>query len=451
MGAVGAVLVLVAIYLVTQLEVDLDPRPLGSRQDIAELAQRGDVNIIFILVDTLRADRLRTYGYERPTSPGIDYLAESGVRFANHRAQSSWTKASMASLWTAIHPARTKILRYPDGVADEAETAAELLQEDGFTTAGIWRNGWVAPNFGFRQGFDLYQNPFVGQAPRNLRREARAGRIDGTDIDLVYAAAEFLRTHRDQRFMLYLHMMDVHQYVSIEELAQFGNDYSDFYDNSILWVDQQIRELVKTLQDLSLREKTMLVIASDHGEAFGEHGREGHARDLYAETTQTPFIISFPFRLDPGIVVASGSENVDIWPTLLDLVGVAGFSEADGSSLVPQLLDDATSQEHDEDFAQLDGTWGQIESDPRPIVAVREGPFRLIHRIDDSRPDELYDLESDPGEHLSVAEANPEVTARLRERAQRHFEQDPAWESSMSLDLEEMDLGQLRALGYVIK
>jgi arylsulfatase A-like enzyme len=198
MGAVGAVLVLVAIYLVTQLEVDLDPRPLGSRQDIAELAQRGDVNIIFILVDTLRADRLRTYGYERPTSPGIDYLAESGVRFANHRAQSSWTKASMASLWTAIHPARTKILRYPDGVADEAETAAELLQEDGFTTAGIWRNGWVAPNFGFRQGFDLYQNPFVGQAPRNLRREARAGRIDGTDIDLVYAAAEFLRTHRDQ-------------------------------------------------------------------------------------------------------------------------------------------------------------------------------------------------------------------------------------------------------------
>jgi arylsulfatase A-like enzyme len=200
-----------------------------------------------------------------------------------------------------------------------------------------------------------------------------------------------------------------------------------------------------------LRDKTILVIASDHGEAFGEHGREGHARDLYVETTRTPFIISFPFRLDPGIVVETSSENVDVWPTLLDLVGVAGFSEADGRSLVPQLLDDATSREHDEDFAQLDGTWGQIETAPRPIVAVREGPFRLIHRIDDSRPDELYDLESDPGERVSVAEANPEVTARLRERAQRYFEQDPAWESSMSLDLDEMDLGQLRALGYVIK
>ena len=175
MVIIALVLAMVGTYLATQLEVDIDPRPLGTQRDIAELAERDDVNIVFILIDTLRADRLGTHGYERDTSPGMDYLASSGVRFNAHRAQSSWTKCSMASLWTGILPARTKILRYPDGVAEEAETAAELLQEDGFVTAGLWRNGWVAPNFGFRQGFDLYQNPFVGQAPQELRRERRAG------------------------------------------------------------------------------------------------------------------------------------------------------------------------------------------------------------------------------------------------------------------------------------
>jgi arylsulfatase A-like enzyme len=451
-GAVAvAILALIALYIGTVTEVYVDPRPDGTLEDLRALAGRDDVNVLFILVDTLRADRLGIHGYERDTSPGLDYLAESGVRFARHRAQSSWTKASMASLWTGLYPARTKVLRYPDAVSPEARTPAEILQEAGFVTGGIWRNGWVAPNFGFQQGFDLYQKPHVRQAPAELRREARAGRIDGTDIDLVFSAIEFLRVHRDQRFMLYLHLMDVHQYVSVEELAIFGTDYSDAYDNSILWVDRQIRELIRALEDLDLRERTLVVVASDHGEAFGEHGREGHARDVYTEVTHTPFILSLPFILEPGVVVEAGSQNVDVWPTILDLLGLSPLEQADGRSLLPEILGEANGSRPDEDIAQLDGTWGQVAKDPLPIVAIREGDYRLVHRIDDSRPDELYDLSTDPGERESIAADRPEVAARLRERARRHYELPGAWSSAPTVELNEMDLGQLRALGYAIE
>jgi arylsulfatase A-like enzyme len=445
-----AIAVLVALYIGTVLDVYIDPRDEKTIEAVRGFAGRDDTSVVFILVDTLRADRLGTYGYERDTSPGLDYLAETGVRFARHRAQSSWTKTSMASLWTGIYPARTKVLRHSDALSSEAQTPAEIFQQNGFVTGGIWRNGWVAPNFGFQQGFDLYQKPHIRQAPAELRREARAGRIDGTDIDLVLSAIEFLRVHRDQRFMLYLHLMDVHQYVTVEELAIFGTDYSDAYDNSILWVDQQIRELIRALEDLELRERTLVVVASDHGEAFGEHGREGHARDVYSEVTHTPFILSFPFILEPGIVVDSGSENVDVWPTLLDLVGLPGLELADGRSLVPDILGEGNGAP-DEDIAQLDATWGQISKDPLPMVAIRQGDYRLVHRIDDSERDELYDLSADPREQENIVVDMPELTAQLRERARSHYELPAAWGSTPTVELNEMDLGQLRALGYVIE
>ena len=126
-----------------------DPRPIGSSQQILALAKRADTNLLFILIDTLRADRLGCYGYSRDTSPTLDYMASTGVRFARQLAQSSWTKCSMASLWTGLNPIRTGIVRSQHAAPPEATLPAEILRAEGFRTAGLWRNGWVAPNFGF--------------------------------------------------------------------------------------------------------------------------------------------------------------------------------------------------------------------------------------------------------------------------------------------------------------
>jgi glucan phosphoethanolaminetransferase (alkaline phosphatase superfamily) len=124
-----------------------DTRKLGTLEDVASLSDRDDLNVVFVLIDTLRADRMGSYGYERATTPVLDYFAARGLRFAEHRAQSSWTKTSMASLWTGLYPQRTDVLTYQDTVAAAATLPAEIFQSAGFETVGIWRNGWVAPNF----------------------------------------------------------------------------------------------------------------------------------------------------------------------------------------------------------------------------------------------------------------------------------------------------------------
>ena len=451
----AAAFAMVAVFIFSQVRIVSDPRPLGSVADIASLSQRSDLNVLFVLIDTLRADRLSGYGYERETSPNIDRLAASGVRFAHNLSQSSWTKSSMASLWTGLYPARTGVLRFAHAVPPQARMPAETLREAGFRTAALWRNGWVAPNFGFNQGFEFYTSPRPGPVPPKLRRENPSIQLPGTDLDIVRSADEFLLSYgKGERWLLYLHLMDAHQYVSDEESARFGTSYSDIYDNSIHWVDRNIGALLASLARHGLLERTLIVLASDHGEAFGEHGTEGHARNLYGEVTETPLILSFPFRLEPGLVVRSATENVDIWPTVLDLLDLPPLVRADGRSLVAEIEAAARGadlvREDDPRFAQLDRTWGRTRASPQPVVAVTEGRYRGIHYATEPEQFELYDLEQDPEEQSNAAPDHPAVAARLRARVDAHLaEAEPPWEGGApEVELDDLMLQQLRALGY---
>jgi choline-sulfatase len=435
-------------------EVDLsfDNRPLGTAEDIAALADRDDLNVLFILIDTLRADRLSAYGYERPTSPVLDYVAGTGLRFDRHRAQSTWTKTSMASLWTSLYPQRTDVLTHKDAVSPEARMPAEVFSDAGFATVGIWRNGWVAPNFGFNQGFEIYLTPKPAQAPAAMRTKPIAGRINGTDIDAVYSATEFLRVNQDRRFFLYVHLMDVHQYITIEETALFGTSYSDAYDNSIRWEDQQVGEILAELYRTDIAKKTLVVIVSDHGEAFGEHGSEGHARDVHQEVTNTPFIIGFPFRLDPGMVITHPTQNVDVMPTIYELLGMAPPDLTDGKSRVGWLKGDHTPDFPDRDFSHLDRSWGKTDKPANPVVAVREGGYRLIHDVNQPDRDQLYDVRSDPAESIDIASDAPGILQTLRTSVDGYLNLVPAWEGGApEVELDEMSLRQLRALGYSIE
>ena len=129
-----AALIAIAVYVASMVEIrsaDDDGRPVGTVMDIEALSTRDDVNVLFILIDTLRADRLGSYGYTRDTSPVMDRLADSGIRFARHLAQSSWTKCSMASLWTGLLPARTGITRFNHALPAEAEMPAEIFRVPG--------------------------------------------------------------------------------------------------------------------------------------------------------------------------------------------------------------------------------------------------------------------------------------------------------------------------------
>jgi len=450
-----AAIALIVGGVALQLDIRTNPRPLGGADEIASLASRDDLNLLFVLIDTLRADRLSAYGYDRETSPNIDALAATGVRFAENLSQSSWTKCSMASLWTGSYPARTGVTRAPQAVSDQARMPAEILRDAGFRTFAIWRNGWLRPAFGFSQGFEVYHSPRATPVPASVRRERPSASIIGTDQDTAFSAMEFLRSHGDEHWFLYLHLMDVHQYVYDADSARFGDTYSDIYDNAIHWTDRVLGSVIEQLDARGLREKTLIVLAADHGEAFGEHGREGHARDVYGEVTTTPLILSFPFRLEPGAVVESQTANVDLWPTLLDLLGLPPFADADGRSRRPEILAavrgapaPAAEEPH---YAHIDQTWGRSERKPSPMVAVTDGSYRLIRRAGDA-PAELFDRSADRSEQVDLASERPEVLARMTALAEAYLAQEPAeWAGDSDVEIDPQELEQLRALGYQVE
>jgi arylsulfatase A-like enzyme len=451
--AIGGALLLVAISVWLQIDVRRDARPLGTFADVEALHERDDLNVLFVLIDTLRADRLSAYGYERETSPHIDALAASGVRFARQASQSSWTKCSMASLWTGLYPQRTGVTRSPQALPGDALMPAEILRDAGYKTFAIWRNGWISPRFGFDQGFEVYHSPRAQPLPPSLRRERPTVGVSGTDQDLVLSAVEFLRSHRQERWFLYLHLMDVHQYVYDESSALFGTSYSDAYDNSIRWVDRVLAGLINEIDARGLRDRTMIVIASDHGEAFGEHGREGHARDVYGEVTTTPFIVSFPFRLEPGIVVDTPTENVDLWPTLLDILALPPLETTDGRSRYPELAAAAAGATLETPatpgFAHIDQSWGRTQEAPHPMVAVRRGSYRLVHRTANDTT-QLFDVSSDPREQRDVGDDHPEVRDELMALVTAYLEREPVWQAGDDVELGEQELEELRALGYAV-
>jgi arylsulfatase A-like enzyme len=449
-------IVALALCACEKPEAGNDPRPVvreNPMQAIRALAARDDMNLLFVVVDTLRADRLGLYGYPRPTSPSMDYLGLSGgIVFRNHHAQSSWTKCSMASLWTALYPVRSGVLRAQDGIPSDARLPAEILREAGFRTAGLWRNGWVNPSFGFGQGFESYSKPRPAPVPQSVRRENPTALSVGTDLDVVLGALTFLRIYGHERWFLYLHWMDLHEYLYDADSARFGTSYSDIYDNSILRVNLVLEKLIGHLAAEGYLENTVVVIASDHGEAFGEHGLEGHARNVYNEVTHVPLILVLPFRLEAPLLIGARTENVDIWPTLFELFGLPAMQDVDGISALP-LIETALARKGREPrrqsgFAYLDQAWGRTRSPPWPLLAVSDGSLRLYHQSGSPQDDELYDLARDPREQRDLRADRPDEAARLRTIADAHLRGKPPWGAAPQLELDEMELNNLRALGY---
>jgi arylsulfatase A-like enzyme len=452
----GAALLVLAA-LASMVRIEPAARSAGDLEDLLRLRERDDLNVVFVLVDTLRADHLSSYGYARKTSPFMDELAANGVRFANVRAQSSWTKTSMASLWTGTFPVRNGVLEYSDGMPESLQVAAEVFQKAGYRTGGIFRNGWVAPNFGFGRGFDVYVRPGPTQRQGVESKNPSGHALPGTDYDVTTAAVEFFRGHAKERFFLYLHYMDVHQYLYEEASALFGAQYVDAYDNAIHWTDRNVSLLFKGLNELDLLDRTVVVIASDHGEGFYEHGSEGHGRNLYAEVTTTPWILSLPFNLEGGVTVEPWVRNVDIWPTVLELLGLPPLPQAQGRSLVPLIERSARGEAidgsaPDVDLAYLNRYWGRVNVSGRPTATLTRDGHRLILDLCDSMPPELFDLKNDRTEQKNVAATEPERLAALKAELLKHLAEDEgAQAKTTEVTLDEFRLEQLKALGYVIE
>ena len=283
----------------------------------------------------------------------------------------------------------------------------------------------------------------------------------GTDESVIEAAIEFLRLSGQQRWFLYLHLMDLHEYIYDEESALFGSTYSDIYDNSIRWTDGVDRASARVASpSCGQLEKTLIVVASDHGEAFLERGFEGHAREVYRETTEVPFLLSFPFRLEPGVVVETRTQNVDVWPTILDLLGLEPPDGIDGRSLAARDPGERTRRSRPVDGrrhgdrATSTRPGGSGTASRWPTVAVVEDEFRYVRvpRATGGPPvEQLFDATRRPA-RAARSGRRAAGDARAAESGWRTLpEKKPPWGETPTREIDELELNLLRALGYKIQ
>ena len=447
--------------------VTTEPEPPGTRSRAldssdatpASTARAGRRNVIVYVVDTLRRDHLGVYGYRRPVSPELDRFAADATTFENAVGQSSWTRASMASVFTGLWPMSHATNGRKDVLAPEAETLAELLQRQGYLTMAIVLNHNVFPVFGFAQGFE------------NYTKMTRGGAAKATDTFLGW-----LDRRADERpFFAWLHPVDPHDpYVPPPEFRELFDDLdgeplelkrpptredttdwspqrmarvvrhlTNLYDAEIAANDRSFGRLLSGLEERGLLEETMIVFVSDHGEEFQEHGGWTHGHNLNSETLDIPLVIRFPDR-GRGERVDDVVQHIDILPTILDYLGIAVPGHVEGRSLLPLV-----GSPDDADRRQVPA-FSFVDLEGRPHLAVVDGDWKLIERLEG--PGEvltrLFDRSEDPGETRNLALERP-VLARYLERLIEARAREERLLTTSEAELDEETENALRALGYL--
>ncbi len=451
-------------------------------------------NVLLITVDTLRADRLGSYGYRLPTTPRIDALARRGVRFADVTVPWPKTWPAMAAMVTSKAPQSNGIRLHPRRpLPAEHVTLAEALREGGYATGAVVANVNLGRAFGFQQGFDRFVESWADEARRLTGRASfpnAPGRVklftNGTRVtDQGLEVLDALGAGQEKPFFLWLHYIDPHgpyvppreyahlfagahpsQPVPLEDLPPYqvqidpatgvaSNDlgfYATQYDREVRYVDEEIGRLLATLEARGLLRGTLVVLTADHGESLHENRYYlEHGNVPYQSNAAVPLIFALDGRIAPGRVVTSPVGLLDVMPTVLELAGVPLPEGVQGTSLAPLLL---RGEGETPRYVFMES--GRAA---RSQLSVRRGPWKLVHlRAPEDREwlgrnaIELYDLSSDPGETRDVRAAHPEVAAEL-ERALVAWQRDtPRYQGGATTDVKKLDARtqeMLRGLGYL--
>ena len=435
-------------------------------------------NLVVLCIDTLRADRMSTYGHDRPTTPRIDQLASEGARFELTMSQSNWTVPATASLLTSLYPSEHgagvvgQIRHLGEAnvqqLKEETRTLGQILSEAGFHTALLSANPYL---FGrFTRGFDI----------------AEVERTDATT--LTDRALHFLESASDRPFFLYVQYMDLHQpllppeeffHMFGEEIPgergqmhtdwQFGRhdnfkgpNFMEFrdhklalYDGALRWVDTEIGRLLDWLDRAGRLEETLIVVTSDHGEEFWDHAEQGralaqdprgiwgigHGHSMYQELLRVPLVLRGP-GIEQNRRIECPVDLVDVMPTALEVLGLPVPEGLRGSSLTPYL------------------STGKVppKCEPQPSLAespaygpdtkaITFGRYKLVRRYDGFV--QLFDLVSDPQELHDLSTERPYLVTQLRERIDQELAGVDVSESDATMEFDDDTLEQLRALGYL--
>ncbi|HXI02685.1 MAG TPA: sulfatase, partial [Candidatus Saccharimonadales bacterium] len=428
---------------------------LWSRPVVLPRPDPARPNLVLISLDTLRADHLGAYGYTRHVSPSIDRLARQGVLFERAISQAPWTTPSHMSLFTSLYPT-VHAVDSPTTVrqrrlAPGKTTLAEILSGAGYATAAFTGSGSISALYGFWHGFSVYDET----------DEDVKGR-ESEDVSEIFGkASRWLVEHRDLPFFLFFHTYEIHYpytHDTFLDQAPPGDEAARetaLYDGDIFQADAFVGHLVDLIDSLGIRGRTIIVLLSDHGEELdprypGKPLRHGHS--VYQDLLHVPLVISAPPPAAAGLRVAPMVEIIDVMPTLLDLLHVPVPGDLQGVSLAAALSGGAVPERDafseatnygPERKAIQDGRFKYIRTYPRTEKPAREIPVPVP-------PEELFDLEADPGERHSLLDAAPPALARLRAEMDALVKANQARRGKASdLRLDDETLERLKALGYV--
>ncbi len=422
-------------------------------------------NVVLVVADTLRADRLASYGYARVTSPSLDAFAAANIRFAYARSAAACTFPSVNSLLTSRPPFRFRDSATRPGIPDNLDALPTLLQNHGYVTAAVSASpivrrspGRYNPVGGFGRGFDRFDEGCTWRGAHCVNRRVR----------------QWIPT-LEPPFFLYLHYMDPHDpYRPPAAISgHFSNAYagtnprvakgdpnpfsahvreggdpealpgsdvahlSDLYDESILAFDHGFAALLAMLDRAGRTDDTIVVVVSDHGESFLEHGRMKHCNHVYDTETHVPMVLRLP-AVTSSRVVEPAVANVDLVPTLFDYLGLdasgLGFT---GVSLRPWIEQPERAPDR-----LVYSAMGRQRS-------ATDGRFKLVLELGATRRYQLFDLQEDPGETHDVGSAHPRILRTSKIELDRWIAQaEPGNDAERTRREREVE-DELRALGYL--
>ncbi|HEY4683451.1 MAG TPA: sulfatase-like hydrolase/transferase [Candidatus Acidoferrales bacterium] len=398
-------------------------------------------NVLFITIDTLRADHLGCYGYRKIETPNIDRLAAEGVRFTRAYTPVPVTLPAHAVMFTGSYPMRTGMHDFSGNRLSAGQpTLASLLRNQGYATAGIVGSAVLDSRFGLNQGFEFYYDHFDFSRLDETNLDAMERRGD----EVVNQSLAWLRQNHRKRFFLWVHLFDPHH--PYRPPPPYSTRYkAQPYDGEIAFDDEQVGRLVEFLKKNNLYDQTLIVVVSDHGEGLGEHGEKTHGFFIYNSTLHVPLIFKLPLEKSiPNKEIGNLVSLIDLLPTVLQVAGVNIPGEVQGKSLLP-LMQGRRGQSLESLYAEsylprIHFNWSELRS-------LQEGHY---HFIDAPKP-ELYDLSQDPRELKNLYAQRRKIADDLQGRLARLIKLYLSASGDKTAEQTGMDpvlMERLKSLGY---
>lgn len=404
-----------------------------KNDDTGAARTKSDVkNILFVTLDTTRADRIGCYGYAAAATPAIDGLAARGVRFARAYAQVPLTLPSHASMLTGKYPRELGVRdNGRGGLAPQHLLLSEIAAKSGMRTAAFVAAFVLDSRYGLNRGFELYDDQMdVTSVDTQLLEQERRGNV------VADRAIRWLEADRERPFFCWVHFYDPHH--PYEPPADYRKRHADPYDGEIAFTDDQLARILAVLRRDHRLDKTFVIVVGDHGESFGEHGEKGHTTFLYDTNLHVPFIVAGP-GVKKGVTTDAAVEIISVFRTVCDVMNWDAPKELLSDSLAPALEGhtiDSTLCYAESHFVFNAHRWAE----QRSVTSER------WKYISSTRP-ELYDLKADPAETTNLITRHADDARRLSDfLARRYAEMKPGKSAAVAMDPKAQKA--IESLGY---